>query len=154
MNASQNCLPKNRRDLSSLGDPPINIFALPFTGDGFQLGDRMIPATIALRRELKGQLQSGQRFDFGIRPEAVTINSALPHVMGTVISLEALENYLLVRAVLPGPGGVFPIVFLMSTDESTPAIGSVVPLKFDLKQMALFDLGTGDRIFPVVNIGI
>ncbi len=141
-------LPQNRRDLTSLGYPPINIFALPFTGDGFQLGDRMIPATIALRRELKGRLESGQRFDFGIRPEAVTINSALPHVMGTVISVEPFGDHLVVRAELPGPGGVFPIAFLLATDESAPAVGSVVPLKFDLKQMALFDLGTGDRIFP------
>ena len=143
-------LPHNRRDLASLGHPPINIFVLPFTGDGFQLGDRMIPATIALRRELKGQLQSGQRFDFGIRPEAVTINSALPHVMGTVIAVEPLENEVLVQAELPGPGGVFPIAFVISIDDLAPAVGSVVPLKFDLKQMALFDLGTGDRIFPVV----
>jgi multiple sugar transport system ATP-binding protein len=144
-----NALPQNRRDLASLGNPPINIFGLPFTGDGFQLGDRMIPATIALRRVLKGELQSGQRFDFGIRPEHVTISSALPHVMGTVISMEARDSKVLVRAELPGPGGVFPIVFWLSNEEPAPAIGDVVPLKFDLKQMALFDLGTGDRIFPL-----
>ncbi len=142
-------LPQNRRDLASLGNPPINLFALPFTGDGFQLGDRMIPATIALRRELKGQLQSGQRFDFGIRPEDVKINAALPHVMGKVVLVESWEQSILVRAELPGPGGIFPIVFLISSDETVPAIGEVLPLKFDLKQMVLFDLGTGDRIFPM-----
>lgn len=142
-------LPKNRMVATFMGNPPMNVFSVPFTGDGFQLGDRMIPATIALRRDLKGQLQSGQRFDFGIRPEHIKIETALPHVMGQVVLVEPLGREVLVRAELPISGGSVPIVFVIAAQEPVPAIGETVPLKFDLKQMVLFDPSTGDRIFPL-----
>ena len=141
-------LPKNRTE-AGLTNPPMNVFGVPFTGDGFQVGDRMIPATIALRRALKGELQSGQWFYFGIAPQSIKIEPALSHVSVTVTSIELVnQNTRSIQAEMPMKGGVFPIVFIQSTDEVAPTIGDIIPLKFDLKQMILFDPGTNDRIFP------
>ena len=127
----------------------MNVFGVPFTGDGFQVGDRMIPATIALRRALKGELQSGQRFYFGIAPQNIKIESALSHVLATVICVELFNrDARLIQAEMSIKGGVFPLVFIQSIDQSVPDIGDLIPLKFDLKQMILFDPRTNDRIFP------
>lgn len=141
-------LPKNRTE-AALTNPPMNVFGVPFTGDGFQVGDRMIPATIALRRALKGELQSGQRFYFGIAPQNIKIESALSHVSATVICVELFNrDARLIQAEMSIKGGVFPLVFIQSIDQSVPDIGDLIPLKFDLKQMILFDPRTNDRIFP------
>ena len=149
---SQPSLPKNRTE-AALSNPPMNVFGAPFTGDGFQVGDRMIPATIALRRALKGQLQSGQWFYFGIAPQNIKIEPALSHVSATVISIELTnQDTRLIQAEMPMKGGVFPIVFIQSVQQTAPAIGETIPLKFDLKQMILFDSGTNDRIFPTPSL--
>ena len=149
---SQPSLPKNLTE-AALSNPPMNVFAVPFTGDGFQVGDRMIPATIALRRALKGQLQSGQWFYFGISAQNIKIESALPHVSATVTSIELInQDTRSIQAEMPMKGGVFPIVFIQSTNETSPNIGDVLPLKFDLKQMILFNPETNDRIFPTPSI--
>ena len=149
---SQPSLPKNLTE-AALSNPPINVFGVPFTGDGFQVGDRMIPATIALRRALKGQLQSGQWFYFGIAPQNIKIEPALSHVSATVISIELTnQDTRLIQAEMPMKGGVFPIVFIQSVQQTAPAIGETIPLKFDLKQMILFDSGTNDRIFPTPSL--
>jgi len=145
-------LPKNRTEAAS-SNPPMNVFGVPFTGDGFQVGDRMIPATIALRRSLKGQLQSGQWFYFGIAPQNIKIEPALSHVSAIVTHIEPEhQDTRSIQAEMPMKGGVFPIVFIQSTHEISPAIGDIIPLKFDLKQMVLFDPGTNDRIFPTPSI--
>ncbi len=141
-------LPKNRTE-AVLSNPPMNVFGVPFTGDGFQVGDRMIPATIALRRALKGELQSGQRFYFGIAPQNIKIEPALSHVSATVIHIERLnQDTRSIQTEMPIKGGIFPLVFIQSINEKCPNIGDVIPLKFDLKQMILFDPRTNDRIFP------
>ena len=141
-------LPKNRTE-AALTNPPMNVFGVPFTGDGFQVGDRMIPATIALRRALKSELQSGQWFYFGIAPQNIKIEPALSHVSATVLHIELLnQDTRSIQTEMPMKGGMFPLVFIQSITEICPNIGDVIPLKFDLKQMILFDPGTNDRIFP------
>lgn len=148
----QPSLPKNRAE-AALSNPPMNVFGVPFTGDGFQVGDRMIPATIALRRALKGELQSGQWFYFGIAPQNIKIEPALSHVSATVIHIELLnQDTRSIQAEMPMKGGMFPLVFIQSINEMCPNIGDMLPLKFDLKQMILFDPGTNDRIFPATAI--
>ena len=77
-------MPPKTRSIALLSNPPVNIFGVNYTGDGFQLGDQMIPTPIALRRAIKDQLQSGMRFEFGIPATAIRIETALPHVRGTV----------------------------------------------------------------------
>ncbi len=145
-------LPKNLTE-AALSNPPLNVFGVPFTGDGFQVGDRMIPATIALRRALKGQLQSGQWFYFGIAPQSIKIEPALSHVSATVTHIEPCDHEMrAINAEMPMKGGVFPIAFLQSIHETSPAVGDVIPLKFNLKQMVLFDPGTNDRIFPALLV--
>ena len=141
-------LPKNRTEAAS-NNPPMNVFGVPFTGDGFQVGDRMIPATIALRRALKGELQSGQWFYFGIAPQNIKIEPTLSHVSATVIYIELFnQDTRSIQVEMPMKGGMFPLIFIQAINETCPNIGDVIPLKFDLRQMILFDPGTNDRIFP------
>jgi len=128
----------------------MNVFSVPFTGDGFQVGDRMIPATLALRRALKGQLQSGQRFDFGIRPEHVRLEPSLPHVRGTVARVVPWGSDWWVQVMVPAANLEVPIGMILSGCEP-PLVGVEVPLAFDLREMVLFDPATGDRIFPTFS---
>ncbi len=132
------------RSIAALTNPPMNIFGVNYTGDGFQLGDRMIPTPIALRRGIKNQLQSGMRFDFGIYPDAIRVETGLPHINGTVIAIEDS----LIRIEVPSTGGVVELLIVKTT--IVPAIGTLLPLAFDLKQMFLFD-GSGDRIYPPIE---
>jgi multiple sugar transport system ATP-binding protein len=140
-------LPANRMVAAFMGNPPMNVFGVNYTGDGFQLGDQMIPTPIALRRVIKDKLQSGMRFEFGIRPEAIRIEPGLPHVRGTVLQVEPLEQTLLVRVGVPSTGGTVELLMVLGDSTNPPTIGSELPLAFDLKQMFLFD-GGGDRIYP------
>jgi multiple sugar transport system ATP-binding protein len=144
-------LPENRMVATFMGNPPMNVFGVNYTGDGFQLGDQMIPTPIALRRVIKDKLQSGMRFDFGIRPEAIRVEPALPHVRGTVILVEPLGREMLVRVGVPSTGGAVELLMLMAGSDPVPTIGSELPLAFDLKQMFLFECGGGDRIYPVMS---
>jgi hypothetical protein len=147
-------LPENLMNETLQSNPhnqPINIFGVNYTGDGFQLGDHMIPTPIALRRVIKEKLQSGMRFDFGIRPEAIRVEISLPHVRGTVIQVESLAGMRLVRVGVPSTGGTVELLMVMTETDASPAIGSVLPLAFDLKQMFLFECGGGDRIYPPIE---
>ncbi len=143
-------LPETRTVAIAMGHPPMNIFGVNYTGDGFQLGDYMIPTPIALRRVIKDQLQSGMRFEFGIRPESIRVEPGLPHVRGTVLLVEPLGQDRLVRVGVPSTGGTVDLLMVMAGAETVPTIGSELPLAFDLKQMVLFD-GGGDRIYPPMS---
>ncbi len=110
----------------------------------------MIPTPIALRREIKDLLQSGQRFDFGIRPEALRVETGLPHVRGKVKLVEPLGRETLVRVDVETMGGAVELILMIT--GTIPKIGELLPIAFDLKQMFLFDPGTGDRLYPVVNV--
>ncbi len=129
----------------------MNIFGVNYTGDGFQLGDQMIPTPIALRRAIKDQLQSGMRFDFGIPAIAIRIETALPHVRGTITHIEASPDGITLQVNVPSTGGIITLTVITTKPDSIPLIDSIVPLAFDLKQMLLFD-GSGDRIYPPIAL--
>ena len=144
------------RSIALLTHPPINIFGVNYTGDGFQIGDQMIPTPIALRRAIKDQLHSGMRFDFGIPATAICIETALPHVRGTVThiepDIETSPNSTTLQVSVPSTGGTVTLtVTIANSSAQLPPIDSIVPLAFDLKQMLLFD-GSGDRIYPPIAL--
>ena len=142
-------MPPETRSIALLSNPPINIFGVNYTGDGFQLGDQMIPTPIALRRAIKDQLQSGMRFDFGIPAIAIRIETALPHVRGTVTHIETSPDGVTLQVNVPSTGGTVALTITIAKLDHVPAIDSIVPLAFDLKQMLLFE-GSGDRIYPPI----
>ena len=139
------------RSIALLSNPPINIFGVNYTGDGFQLGDQMIPTPIAVRRAIKDQLQSGMRFDFGIPATAIRIETALPHVRGTVTHIKELTDGITLQVNVPSTGGTVALTVITAKLDQSPPIDSIVPLAFDLKQMLLFD-GSGDRIYPPIAL--
>ena len=146
-----------KRSIASQDHPLINFFSVTYTGDGFQIGDQMIPTPIALRRAIKDQLQSGMRFDFGIPATAIRIESALPHVRGTLTQIlthpEALsdDGTTTLQITVPSTGGTVDLTITIATLDQPPMMDSIVPLAFDLKQMLLFD-GSGDRIYPPIEL--
>ena len=143
--------PKNR-SIASQHHPLINLFSVTYTGDGFQIGDQMIPTPIALRRAIKDQLQSGMRFDFGIPATAIRIESALPHVRGTLTHTEvSANNGTTLQVTVPSTDGTVNLTITIATLGQLPMVDSIVPLAFDLKQMMLFD-GSGDRIYPPIEL--
>ena len=144
--------PKNR-SIASQHHPLINLFSVTYTGDGFQIGDQMIPTPIALRRAIKDQLQSGMRFDFGIPATAIRIESALPHVRGTLTHTEVSANNgtTTLQVTVPSTDGTVDLTITIATLGQLPMVDSIVPLAFDLKQMMLFD-GSGDRIYPPIEL--
>ena len=141
------------RSIASQNHPVINLFSVTYTGDGFQIGDQMIPTPIALRRAIKDQLQSGMRFDFGIPATAIRIESALPHVRGTLIHTEASTNdrTTTLQVTVPSTGGTVDLTITIATLDHLLVMDSIVPLAFDLKQMMLFN-GSGDRIYPPIEL--
>ena len=145
------------RSIASQHHPLINLFSVTYTGDGFQIGDQMIPTPIALRRAIKDQLQPGMRFDFGIPATAIRIESALPHVRGTLTQIvtnpEALTNdgATTLRVTVLATGGTVDLTITIATLDHLLVMDSIVPLAFDLKQMMLFD-GSGDRIYPPIEL--
>ena len=144
-------MPPETRSIALLTHPSINIFGVNYTGDGFQLGDQMIPTPIAVRRAIKDQLQSGMRFDFGIPAIAIRIETALPHVRGTVTHIEASTDGITLQVNVPSTGGTITLTVITAKPAPIPPIDSIVPLAFDLKQMLLFD-GSGDRIYPTIAL--
>ena len=111
----------------------------------------MIPTPIALRRAIKDQLQSGMRFDFGIPAIAIRIETALPHVRGTVTHIETSTDSITLQVYVPSTGGTITLTVITAKPAPIPPIDSIVPLAFDLKQMLLFD-GSGDRIYPPIAL--
>ena len=146
-------MPPQTRSIALLTHPPINIFGVNYTGDGFQIGDQMIPTPIALRRAIKDQLHSGMRFDFGIPATAIRIETALPHVRGTVTQIDpSPDDRITLQVTVPSTGGTVALtVTIANSSDQIPPIDSIVPLAFDLKQMLLFD-GSGDRIYPPIAL--
>ena len=144
-------MPPKTRSIALLSNPPLNIFGVNYTGDGFQIGDQMIPTPIALRRAIRDQLQSGMRFEFGIPATAIRIETALPHVRGTVTHIEASPDGITLQVNVPSTGGAVALTVITAKPDTIPPIDSIVPLAFDLKQMLLFD-GSGDRIYPPIAL--
>ena len=131
--------PANRMVATFLGSPPMNILPVLFTGRTFSLDEQSFSCPEAAI----GVIQPGQTVDLGIRPEAIYVDAANPHVIAQVSVVEPLGRETLVRAVLPSV-----TLALMVPMGMQLQVGDRLPLAFDLSQIYLFHSSTGDRIFP------
>jgi multiple sugar transport system ATP-binding protein len=132
--------PANRMVATFLGNPPMNILPVTFTGEGFQIEDQTIPCPANLRP----LLQTGARFDLGIRPEDVFLDPA-GQLVTEVSVVEPLGREILVRVVLPESRAVLNI---QARPDAKLLVGGRVTLRVESDRIFLFDPGTGDRLYP------
>jgi multiple sugar transport system ATP-binding protein len=142
--------PANQMVATFLGSPPMNILPAKYTNDGFDVGEQFIQVPTSVKEKL--QLRPGQSFDLGIRPEHIYINEILRNEEKELAELfvevkvvEPLGRETLIRAALPG-STVLLNVQIGGNVRVHP--GDRLSLKLDLSQLFVFDVKTGDRIFP------
>ncbi|NDJ17219.1 ABC transporter ATP-binding protein [Myxacorys almedinensis] len=139
--------PVNRMVATFLGNPPMNVLPVTFTGAGFQLGEQSIP----LPPRLKPQYAPGARFDLGIRPESIQVSREAGQLRAEVRVVEPLGREVLVRVVLPGePQGFQPSLNVQIRPQLNLQVRDQIFLTLDLEQMFLFDPATGTRIYPIL----
>jgi multiple sugar transport system ATP-binding protein len=132
--------PANRMVATFLGNPPMNILPVTFTGCDFQIEGQ----SIACPPALQPLLAAGTRFDLGIRPEQVQIDAA--GSLHTQVNLvEPLGRESLVRAMLPESRTVIQV---MASPEQSVSVGDRVRLSVVPARIVLFDPNTGDRLYP------
>lgn len=140
-------LPKNRMVASFLGNPPMNILPVTYTGNAFQMGDQTIPCPTHLQEQLQPSL--GQPFDLGIRPEHIQVSAESGHLITEVSLVEPLGRETLIRAVLPSTGRSLPSLNVQTHPHMRLQPGDRLALTLDYQQIFLFDPATGERIYPV-----
>ena len=136
--------PANRMVATFLGNPPMNILPVTYTGDSFHLEGQKIPCPSTLG----DSLHAGQHFDLGIRPEHIRVSEDA-HLITEVSVVEPLGRETLIRVKLPteerSPQSTLNVQ--VSPDlRVTP--GDRLPLSLDLDRLFLFDPTTGQRIYP------
>lgn len=132
--------PENRMVATFLGNPPMNILPVTFTGTGFQIDGQTIPCPPALQP----LLVPGSGFDLGIRPEQIQIDES-GQLQTQVSMVEPLGREILVRVVLPESRSALSV---QVSPDLKLSVGDRVRLSLDRDRIFLFDAGTGDRIYP------
>lgn len=136
--------PANRMVATFLGNPPMNILPVTYTGDAFHLEGQKIPYPVTLH----DSLHIGQHFDLGIRPEHIRVSEDA-HLITEVSMVEPLGRETLVRVRLPTEERASQITLNVQVSPDlrvTP--GDRLPLSLDLDRLFLFDPTTGQRIHP------
>jgi multiple sugar transport system ATP-binding protein len=146
-------LPANHMVATFLGNPPMNILPAKYTNDGFDVGEQLIAVPACIQEKL--QLRPGQSFDLGIRPEHIYIKEPqrlrehreenLGELFVEVKVVEPLGRETLIRVSLP-TSSVLLNVQIAGNVAVHP--GDRLSLQLDLSQLFVFDVKTGDRIFP------
>lgn len=145
--------PANSMVATFLGSPPMNILPATYTGSGFVLGGQSLPCPPAVKDKL--QPAQGQGFDLGIRPEYIEVfepqrrrerreREEVGCLVVEVKVVEPLGRETLIRADLPGSG----VLNIQATSDVCPRPGDRLSLQLDLDQLFVFDLKTGDRLYP------
>lgn len=124
--------PANRMVATFLGNPPMNLIPVTFTGTQFRIGAQSIPAA--------PNLAPGQ-YELGIRPEYIAIDPQNPHCFGSVSVIEPLGREILVRVMLEGRS-----LNLQTSPKFSLQLGDRLPLRLDLDRIFLFDPTSGARI--------
>ena len=114
-----------------LGSPPTNLINGRFETDRLAIGEARLP------------LSGTGEVIFGIRPEDIRVDGAVPHAHGEVLAVEPLGAETILRLRI---AGVASDVMLRGARTLQPSIGSRVPLAFDLAAAHLFDPASGRRI--------
>ncbi|MBW4418939.1 MAG: ABC transporter ATP-binding protein [Myxacorys californica WJT36-NPBG1] len=139
--------PVNRMVATFLGNPPMNVLPVTFTGTGFQIGEQSIP----LPPKWKPQYTLGARFDLGIRPEYVQVSRESGQFRAEVSVVEPLGREVLVRVVLPSENrGFQPILNVQIRPDLNLRSREQIFVSLDLNQIFLFDPATGTRIYPIL----
>lgn len=126
--------PLNRLVATFLGSPPMNLIPAAFTGTSVQINGQFFPMSLDL---------APGHFEFGIRPEQISVNAQDPHVVAQVSVIEPLGREVLVRAELEGRS------LNLQTDPSLNLkLGDQLPLRFDLDRIFMFDPISGARVYP------
>ncbi|MFM6189070.1 MAG: ABC transporter ATP-binding protein [Planktothrix sp.] len=155
--------PKNRRVATFLGNPPMNILPMTYGNSLFWISNQSLTCPPAIREKL--QLQEGQQFDLGIRPEHIqlTLSSEkvndLPQDMWAfepvplnveVNVIEPLGRETLVRAQILTASPTqnpYSIQFQVPIQERIHP-GDRLTVKLDLNQIFIFDSTTGQTLYP------
>jgi multiple sugar transport system ATP-binding protein len=136
--------PANRMVATFLGNPPMNVWTALYDGAAFQVGNQTVPCPDRLRSKL--QPSPGQRFDLGIRPEHLHLNSEAGQLTVDVNVVEPLGRETLVLAALPIDNAASqPVTLLVSPTEGVRP-GDRLALQLDLDLLFAFDPATGQTL--------
>ena len=138
--------PNDRMVASFLGNPPMNIIAVTYQGEGLvRVHDRSLSLGQAVPWQ---QLNLGQKLDLGIRPEHLKICASSAGeqedcLMLEVNLVEPLGRETMVKAVIPGTK---TILNLLVNTANRVEKGDRLTVKFDREKIFLFDANSGQRI--------
>ncbi|VXD20520.1 Maltose/maltodextrin import ATP-binding protein MalK [Planktothrix serta PCC 8927] len=158
--------PKNRMVATFLGNPPMNILPITYKNSLFWIGNQSLTCPSTIREKL--QIQEGQKFDLGIRPEHIQVVSpsgllptsdkfindlqqdvwALEKLpLNVEVSVvEPLGRETLVRANIP-QSDQYSIQFQVPIQHRIHP-GDRLTVKLDFNQILIFDSTTGDNLYP------
>lgn len=138
--------PANQMVATFLGSPPMNILPAVYDGMQFQVSDRQaVPCPSALQGVLRSA--QGQRFNLGIRPEHLHVDTDNYHLTVTVTVVEPLGREILIRTALPNSEQVnAPVVNIQVEPNVRPQVGERLCLRLDLDHLFVFDPTTGKSL--------
>jgi multiple sugar transport system ATP-binding protein len=143
--------PANRMVATFLGNPSMNILPAKFTNKGFDIAGQLLPCPNLVKERLN--LREGITVDLGIRPEFVSITPVAREgeegkfgkLNVEVRVVEPLGRETLIRSALPGS----EIIINIQADRSVSIRpGDELSLDLDLDELFVFDLETGDKLYP------
>jgi len=140
--------PANRMVATFLGNPPMNIMPAIYTDSRFKVGSQFILCPVDIREKLHPV--EGQRFDLGIRPENISINSEDVQPYATSLQVDAkviepLGRETLIRSAIPNLG----VQVNVQAGVNVPVdAGDRLSLALDLENLFVFDSNTGDKLYP------
>jgi multiple sugar transport system ATP-binding protein len=132
--------PANRMVASFLGSPPMNLLQSTLGENCFVVNGQ----TIACPEAIRSRFPLGMMVELGIRPEHLTIAADGLQAVVTVVEPLGRETMLRVQVV-----GVTPQQLTLQVPMVTRVkAGDRIYLQLEPTQIFLFDLKTGDRIYP------
>ncbi|MEM8717960.1 MAG: ABC transporter ATP-binding protein [Cyanobacteria bacterium P01_G01_bin.39] len=135
--------PINTMVAKFLGNPAMNVLAATYAHNCFLIGNNQ---KISLETELLQRLQPvpGQKFDIGIRPEHIMIQSNVDHdhdcLWLTVDLVEPLGRETLIKAIIPESTMELN---LLADATWRGHKGDRLGVKFALDQLIIFDANSG-----------
>ena len=148
--------PHNRMVATFIGSPPMNILPAKYKGESFEVCGQLLGIDLSIQEKL--QLLSDKNYDLGIRPEYIkisseninpessaenTANTAALKVKVKVV--EPLGRETLIRANLPNER--VPLDF-PAPAAVRPNPGEILTVKLDLNNLFVFEVDTGNKLYP------
>ncbi len=145
--------PTNRMVATFLGSPPMNILPTTYQDGWLNVGEQFIACPASFKDKLK--LNNGQQLDLGIRPENIEIIEPQPvresqedeaKLIVDVKVVEPLGREILVRVAVPQTGVVMNI---QAPANWRGSVGDRIYVKLELNQIFIFNITTGETIYPL-----